>query len=333
MAARLMLAVLVLLAVTSASADGEIIDHSRHHVELLSKTHEELLKQLLPPTQTAPPVLSAPATVKPASPESATSVTVPPPPVTKAAVAATSTTMPPPPVAATMPAPVPVRSPSPPVASSAVSATSTTLPPPVQRPMVTPSPVMRTPVVSPVMPTAVKPPTAPVAKSAVSATSTNRCIKRNSTVTRPAEPCTRTVAQELDRVPELSTLLRAVRAAGLEGAFNVSNSELTVFAPTNNAFDCFVTSRNITLAKLLADTATLATVLKYHVIPRTALLSCQVTASQTLTTLQGETLVVGVKLPQETLVITGMRSNATAVKQDVRACRSVVHLVDHVLLP
>ena len=134
-------------------------------------------------------------------------------------------------------------------------------------------------------------------------------------------------------MPELSTLLRAVRATGLEGALNVSTSELTVFAPTNNAFDCFVTSRNITLAKLLADTATLATVLKYHVIPRTALLSCQVTVPTTLTTLQGETLVVGVKLPQETLVITGMRSNATAVKQDVRACRSVVHLVDHVLLP
>ena len=319
MAARLVAALLLVATAAFATPDGGA-GHGVYNDTLGIAAHEEVhkalaehLKQLLPPQEEtaamAPPVRVPGRT---------------PPPSSTSAVSATSiAAKPPPPVAA----PVRVPAPSPPSSVSAVSATSVAEPPPpavVQRP------------VAPTVPVPVRPPatvvTAPVSV-APAAPVGDRCVRRNVSTASPAAPCTLTVAQEIGRQPELSTLLSAVQAAGLAGALSAEGTAYTIFAPTNAAFASFIAARNTTAAALLADTATLATVLKYHVVATRALLACQVVGPTVLTTLQGETLSVDVRLPAGTLVITGRRSSAVGVRQDIRACRNVIHEIDNVLLP
>ena len=326
MATRLVAALLLLATAAFATPDGgvghgaDVYDSSlvsqgiAHHEEV-HKALAEQLKQLLPPPQEE---MAAPGTVAPP-------VRVParkpaPPQTSVSAVSATSVTnKPPPPVAV----PVRVPEPSPPASVSAVSATSVTEPPP-------PSVVQR-PVASPAVP--VRPPATVVAAPVAVSAAGDRCVRRNATPAGPAAPCTLTVAQEIGRLSELSTLLAAVQAAGLAGALSAEGTAYTIFAPTNEAFARFIAARNTTAATLLADTSTLATVLKYHVVATRALLACQVVGPTQLTTLQGEGLSVDVRLPQGTLVITGRRSSAVGVRQDIRACRNVIHEIDNVLLP
>ncbi|ESO89543.1 hypothetical protein LOTGIDRAFT_74733, partial [Lottia gigantea] len=63
--------------------------------------------------------------------------------------------------------------------------------------------------------------------------------------------------------PELSTLVAAVTAAGL-GTFLADQSPITVFAPTNDAFNELGSD---VVQKILADKDLLKTILTYHVIP------------------------------------------------------------------
>lgn len=124
--------------------------------------------------------------------------------------------------------------------------------------------------------------------------------------------------------PELSTLVTAVQAAGLVDALSAPGS-LTVFAPTNAAFDALPAGA---LDSLLADTDALTDVLTYHVsgsyYPAEALLGQR----GRVPTLQGGFIRVdatgsGVHLNGNTRVTT----------PDVFASNGVVHIIDGVLMP
>ena len=75
----------------------------------------------------------------------------------------------------------------------------------------------------------------------------------------------------------------------------------------------------------------LQTVLKYHVVPGAALKAAQLTNEQRLTTLQGSNLAI--RLEGSAVRVIGVSSRATVTAADVPACKSVVHVVDTVLLP
>ena len=73
---------------------------------------------------------------------------------------------------------------------------------------------------------------------------------------------TEPVGTALAANPELSTLTKAVDAAGLTETLN-SAKDVTVFAPTNAAFDKLPKE---TLDKLMADKEQLTKVLQNHVV-------------------------------------------------------------------
>jgi uncharacterized surface protein with fasciclin (FAS1) repeats len=83
----------------------------------------------------------------------------------------------------------------------------------------------------------------------------------------------------------------------------------------------------------------LTTVLKYHVVPGAALRASALSNDQRLVTLLGPNVTVrlavsGGGVNQTTTVrIIGVSSTATVVQADVVACRSIVHVIDTVLLP
>merc|ERR1712157_700349 len=112
--------------------------------------------------------------------------------------------------------------------------------------------------------------------------------------------------------PSLSILVEAVVAGGLLDAIADPAAELTVFAPTNDAF-----------------VEPLGEVLTYHVVPAVAFAE-DLSDGQVLPTLNGAELVVDLT---SGVAIDGIGSDATVLLPDLPAGLSVVHVIDTVLLP
>lgn len=130
------------------------------------------------------------------------------------------------------------------------------------------------------------------------------------------------VATAASNNPALSTLVTAVKKAGLVDSLNSADG-ITVFAPTNDAFAALDTK---TLDKALADPkGLLTTVLTYHVVP--GKLSPADLAGEHKT-LQGGTLTVTGS--GEDFTVNG---TAKVVCGNVPTANATVYLIDGVLLP
>jgi transforming growth factor-beta-induced protein len=140
-------------------------------------------------------------------------------------------------------------------------------------------------------------------------------------------PTDRNLVQLAQSLPQFSILVEAVVAADLQGALS-GTGPFTVFAPTNDAFAALLHELNITKAALLADKPLLTKVLTYHVVP-SQVLSSGIPFGQPVTSLQGQTFVIG-----RDLKITDQRARqAGIVATDVPASNGVVHVIDKVILP
>lgn len=140
-------------------------------------------------------------------------------------------------------------------------------------------------------------------------------------------PANLTVVQTAQSQATFSILVSAITAAGLVDALSAAGP-FTVFAPTNDAFAALLTELGTTQDALLADTALLSAVLRYHVVPA-LVLKAQVPIGAPVTTLQGGSFTVG-----SDLVITDARGRRAGISAtDVLASNGVVHVVDRVLLP
>jgi uncharacterized surface protein with fasciclin (FAS1) repeats len=130
------------------------------------------------------------------------------------------------------------------------------------------------------------------------------------------------VATAASNNPALSTLVAAVKAAGLVDTLNNAQN-ITVFAPTN---DAFAKIPKATLDKVLADKAMLTKILTYHVV------------GQKLTP---QNLVGGSfpTLEKQSLTIMGrggtykVNDTATVVCGNVQTANANVEIIDTVLMP
>jgi uncharacterized surface protein with fasciclin (FAS1) repeats len=128
---------------------------------------------------------------------------------------------------------------------------------------------------------------------------------------------------------EFCILVAAIEAADPAVAARLSRrGQLTVFAPTNQAFVDLLAELGLTgLDDPKLDQATLTQVLLYHVVPgrRTA---ASVLASTRLRTLQGGAL------QQAGGVLTDNRGRAAAiVRTNILASNGVIHGINRVVLP
>ena len=130
------------------------------------------------------------------------------------------------------------------------------------------------------------------------------------------------VATAASNNPVLSTLVAAVKAAGLVDTLN-SAPAITVFAPTNDAFAKIPAD---TLNKVLADKPTLTKILTNHVVagkiaPDQLAGDHKTLAGTTLTVKgSGEMFTVG-------------KENANIVCGNVTTANATVYIVDSVLMP
>jgi uncharacterized surface protein with fasciclin (FAS1) repeats len=134
------------------------------------------------------------------------------------------------------------------------------------------------------------------------------------------------VATAASNNPVLSTLVAAVKAAGLVDTLN-SAQGITVFAPANAAFAKIPSA---TLNSLLANKAELTKVLTYHVV--SGRLSPDKLAGQH-TTLQGGALTVTGS--GDSFTVTGGTTGNTAgvVCGNVQTANATVYIIDSVLMP
>merc|ERR1711931_210108 len=139
----------------------------------------------------------------------------------------------------------------------------------------------------------------------------------------PAAP-TKNIAELAIATPQLSTLLAAVKAAGLVDTL-ASAGPFTVFAPTNEAF---AKVPKDTLNSLLADKDALTAVLLRHVVPGAALTAQDVPVGSTdVKTAGGEEITV---TRDNYIKVKSSAGGAGVVAFDVLATNGVVHLVDTV---
>lgn len=130
------------------------------------------------------------------------------------------------------------------------------------------------------------------------------------------------VATAASANPALSTLVTAVKKAGLVDTLN-SASNITVFAPDNAAFAKIPPA---TLAKVLADKAELTKILTYHVASG-RYTAAQLTSGSPIKTLEGATVK-----PADmggTYTVNG----AHVVCGNVQTANATVYIIDTVLMP
>ncbi|MFB7359749.1 fasciclin domain-containing protein [Streptomyces gardneri] len=130
------------------------------------------------------------------------------------------------------------------------------------------------------------------------------------------------VASAASNNPELSTLVAAVKKAGLVDTLNNAEN-ITVFAPTDAAF---AKIPKADLDKVLADKALLTDILTYHVVGRK--LSPEQLENGSFETLQKGTLTT--EGSGESFTVD---DSAKVVCGNVPTANATVHIIDTVLMP
>ena len=112
------------------------------------------------------------------------------------------------------------------------------------------------------------------------------------------------------------------------------SAPVTVFAPSNEAFEAAVTAFGITLDEFLGNTQLLTGTLLYHILPK-AFTAEDFGMGGTYETTLGNASYCGVSavdvVAWEHVVIVGGQTNATVTVADVETCTGIIHVVDFVL--
>ena len=137
-------------------------------------------------------------------------------------------------------------------------------------------------------------------------------------------PATDNLAATAQKAGKFNTLVAAAKAAGLVPALT-GNDDLTVFAPTDEAFAKLPegTVENLLKQENLDQ---LATILKYHVVAGRVYAADALQAG-TAKTLAGQSISIKVNGSQP------MVNDAKIVATDIDASNGVIHVIDSVILP
>lgn len=143
-------------------------------------------------------------------------------------------------------------------------------------------------------------------------------------------------------VDELSVLVEAVLGAGhpqLYEALAAPELENTVFAPTNEAFEKVADALGISLETFLSLPASvLADILMLHIVPNFSAETTELEQGQELETSSPAGLTITVSIDNDdgagmSFVSVGSVAHVVPGAEDLHMGKSVIHVVDTVLLP
>lgn len=163
-------------------------------------------------------------------------------------------------------------------------------------------------------------------------TTTTEAAGETTTTEAMDEEMGDTIADIVVGNEDFSTLLAAVEAAGLVDTLSDPDATLTVFAPTNAAFEAALVDLGLTAEELLAS-PDLEGILTYHVLGEVVTsddIAAAGTEEITVDTLNGAQLVVVVG---DDGSVGFADTDAMVTTADVEASNGVIHIIDGVLLP
>ncbi|WP_346858891.1 fasciclin domain-containing protein [uncultured Draconibacterium sp.] len=145
----------------------------------------------------------------------------------------------------------------------------------------------------------------------------------------PENPMEKSIVDVAVEAGSFTVLIEAAQKAGLAD-FLSTEQNITVFAPTDDAFAALLTDLNLTSLDQV-DAATLASILTYHVVADKVYsnnLSSGVVASANTNSPDSEPLSLLVNVGSDVMI-----NNAKVTTADVMASNGVIHIIDKVLLP
>ncbi|GAX76691.1 hypothetical protein CEUSTIGMA_g4137.t1 [Chlamydomonas eustigma] len=148
-----------------------------------------------------------------------------------------------------------------------------------------------------------------------------------------------TVGDALMLNPFLSILRRAINATSLYQDLNDPSLTYTILAPTNQAFGDLLYKLDMTERELIEDTELLMKVLKFHVIPKSALKADDIRDNAKYETLLQDQFVTFFResfffFTKITVQGSDPKSNpAMVIFPDVSAAKSIIHIINKVVLP
>jgi uncharacterized surface protein with fasciclin (FAS1) repeats len=147
------------------------------------------------------------------------------------------------------------------------------------------------------------------------------------------------VLQTAQADSQFSTLAYAVDKAGLTSALNDAAANLTLFVPTNAAFDALASRIGLGSGRALVDTLAannhLADLLNFHLLPQRLAESQLTGRPATLHTYDGQTqeLIFVIENGQRNVWDVSGRTNIVITRPDVAATNGVLHVVSAVFVP
>jgi len=133
-----------------------------------------------------------------------------------------------------------------------------------------------------------------------------------------------TIAELASADGRFGTLLLAATEVGLDGLLSVNGPNVTLFAPTDDAFAALLAALDISASELLDNKPLLTTVLLYHLVNE-ELFAADVLASEEIFPMESEPIAVDAGA--------GLLNDAGIVETDLDASNGVVHVIDAVLVP
>lgn len=152
------------------------------------------------------------------------------------------------------------------------------------------------------------------------------------------DPPPNTVADEAS-ARGFNALVAAAGKAGLTSALDDPAASLTVFAPTDAAFGNLARSLGFADANAMVqalDSATLAKILQYHVLPArkpAATLASSSGSEGTLYSFEGKAASLKLSTTGGVKITDAALTQATVTVADVQTDNGVIHAVDKVLVP
>ena len=139
-----------------------------------------------------------------------------------------------------------------------------------------------------------------------------------------ARAADKTIVETAAANPDFSTLVKAVKAAGLADTLS-GPGPFTVFAPTNEAFAKIPADK---LNAVLADKELLTKILMAHVVKDKAVMASDVMAMD-----GKEVNGFKIKVDDGKVCLMNDKCKAMVTKTDIKCSNGIIHVIDTVLMP
>eukprot|EP01023_Acetabularia_acetabulum_P006778 TRINITY_DN12856_c0_g1_i5.p1 TRINITY_DN12856_c0_g1~~TRINITY_DN12856_c0_g1_i5.p1 ORF type:complete len:694 (-),score=88.89 TRINITY_DN12856_c0_g1_i5:104-2047(-) len=139
------------------------------------------------------------------------------------------------------------------------------------------------------------------------------------------------IVEACSNISDLSMLMQSFLLCNLAPFLSNSGLEVTVFAPTNEAFHEFLQSRSISTEDIMNHPEEFYQLFLYHIVPE-AIMFEHFKDDLILSTLQDD-YQLSVQLSEGDVEIVGVHSKANITTPNIKAGAAIVHIIDTILIP